>query len=366
MHRPFILGALMLQLLSGEDPALAGQSIVVTPGANPSLTGVYHSTPLRALEGARWEYKTEGDASGTVVVSDGAALFGCAKGILYAVDAGSGELRWTFDAGSKLYNAPAVLDDTACLGCSNGFVYAVNVGTGKEVWKFETGGGICFPPALNNGVAYACSHDNSMYLIDIASGTQVGRIEEQYALCCTPSIHNGVIYYPDWGGNLHALIGGGNEKAWSVIENRKSKWFAAPSIAGGTAYFVKFDSTLAAIDVETGRARWTFEADGVLSRTPAVKDNIVVFTSVDSHVYALDASNGKPMWNVKRSGTVYSRVAITGDVAYVGSGDHHLYAHDLASGAVLWKFEAEDAAGSPTPDGGRVYFTSGRTVHALE
>ena len=109
-----------------------------------------------------------------------------------------------------------------------------------------------------------------------------------------------------------------NKKLWTHEVNQKTKWFTAPSIADGVAYFVRFDSTLSAIDIETGQVEWTFDADGILSRAPAVKDDVVVFTTVDSHVYALDAISWNVLWLNDKSDRAVELTGPAGGVSPAG------------------------------------------------
>lgn len=94
-----------LPLLFCVAPSPAQDPEVVTSGADQQYTGVYEAVPLKVLAGQRWRFETAGDASGTVVVCDGAAFFGCSEGYLYAIDTETGKERWRFSAGKKLYNA---------------------------------------------------------------------------------------------------------------------------------------------------------------------------------------------------------------------------------------------------------------------
>ena len=91
-----------------------------------------------------------------------------------------------------------------------------------------------------------------------------------------------------------------------------------------------------------------------------------MLTTVDSRLYALRAESGEPIWEFRGSGPVYSQPAIAGNVVYFGSGDGHMYALSLETGEELWRFDAGEQVGSPVPYRGRVLFTSGKGLFALE
>ena len=91
--RSLLLLTVLASALAAASPCLGGHDEVVTPGANQRYTGVYQATPVKTLTGARWSFETAGNASGTVVVADGTAFFGCSEGNLYAVDTETGEIH---------------------------------------------------------------------------------------------------------------------------------------------------------------------------------------------------------------------------------------------------------------------------------
>ena len=75
-----------------------------------------------------------------------------------------------------------------------------------------------------------------------------------------------------------------------------------------------------------------------ITATPAVGDGAVVGGNTSGGVTALDVSTGRMRWSKKLLGGVVATPAIGDGVTFVASEDQYLYAFDLATGATLWKY----------------------------
>ncbi len=56
---------------------------------------------------------------------------------LYALDAASGEEIWSYIAGGRVNSPPTLYKGLALFGCADGCVYALNASDGKLAWKFQ-------------------------------------------------------------------------------------------------------------------------------------------------------------------------------------------------------------------------------------
>lgn len=69
-------------------------------------------------------------------------------GVMYALDAESGEEVWRFQTGGPVFNKPAILNGALYFGSRDGFLYALDPENGKLKWKFKTGGPVISLPAM--------------------------------------------------------------------------------------------------------------------------------------------------------------------------------------------------------------------------
>ena len=91
-------------------------------------------------------------------------------GIVYALDATTGDERWRFEARGDILSSPAVVDGVVYVGSKDNYVYALDATTGWESWHLETGGQVLSSPTVVNGVVYIGSDDGYVYALDAGGG----------------------------------------------------------------------------------------------------------------------------------------------------------------------------------------------------
>ncbi len=179
-------------------------------------------------------------------------------------------------------------------------------------------------------------------------------------------------YIANNSGRLFALNVRTGKARWSYPGRRCTA--SSPAVAAGVVYqtFMNrppcnarggqgLDGQVVALDARTGKVRWR-RAIGPSESSPAVANGIVYFGDWRGNVYALDARTGRTRWRVRVGGEVKAGVAISGDRLYVGAYDGHLYAFNVRTGRRFWRSSAQDRLGgrgnfyaTPTVAYGRVY-----------
>ena len=177
------------------DPAPV-QPLTVQAGDWPTYQGDNERTaktsvaiPDRVLQ--RWPFAVPGAGFPTApIAAGGVVFFGDRQGVLRALDAADGRLKWQAYTGGAIYLPPALEKGRLFVGSADGRVYAFEAATGRPLWTFRAApvdrwipvygklmstwpvaGGVL----VQDGVVYAAagiSHFDGthVYALDAASG----------------------------------------------------------------------------------------------------------------------------------------------------------------------------------------------------
>ncbi len=138
-----------------------------------------------------WEFTPQSDNRPSAPTAAGGLVFLCGDDCkLRAIDAATGELKWTFLAGGPLMQPPTLWQGRAYVGAGDGYIYALEAATGKMLWRFRAApvprkimvyGSLCSTWPVNSGVlvqdgvAYAAAglidYDGTyVYALDAVTG----------------------------------------------------------------------------------------------------------------------------------------------------------------------------------------------------
>ncbi len=268
------------------------------------------------------------------VVVNGTVYFGSGDGNLYALDAGSGELRWKFQTGDVVHASPAYDSGTLYVGSWDSYLYAVDAETGREKWRFHGGEdpmihnqvGFQSSPMVSGGVVYTGCRDSNVYAIDAATGKEKWRFYNEMSwVNTTPAAAKGKILFATSDSSLFHMVDAETGKK-DVKQQLKAYVFASPSVAGDVVYLGVLNGSLEARDLATGELLWEFQTDAskenrkwVLTSERKFNGPMVVHTNWrEEGTSALDVQS--------TVGSFFSSPLIANGVVYVGSADGSLYA----------------------------------------
>jgi outer membrane protein assembly factor BamB len=203
---------------------------------------------------------------------------------LYALDAGTGGLRWRYDSDHVLDEYPAIHDGLVFIPTTDGHVHAIDADTGVGMWKKRLGNSSITSVSVIRGIVYAGSKDHFIYALDAANGNQLWKFETGGKIHSAPAIDDERVFIGSDDGFVHALDA-------STGEERARYWigiwvYSAPAVSGGTVYISSLDNSIYAVDIETEEQTWRYETGGRISSSPAVSNGMIYVGSDDEYLYA--------------------------------------------------------------------------------
>ncbi|MGM0485265.1 MAG: PQQ-binding-like beta-propeller repeat protein [Planctomycetota bacterium] len=97
----------------------------------------YAGTTVPADLETSWKKKFATKVSQPVVADGKLLLSAVDKHTVHALDASSGEELWHFIAGGRVNSPPTLYRGLAIFGCADGRIYALNAADGKLAWQFQ-------------------------------------------------------------------------------------------------------------------------------------------------------------------------------------------------------------------------------------
>ncbi len=298
-----------------------------------------------------WKRGTDASIPQAPAYADG-LVYGLSHiGTVYAVDAGTGELRWTRPLGNSLNRrtlaSPVVGDGLVHVVLTGGIVVALDAETGAETWKtgdirnadlpyfFPT------PARFENMLVFGAgsSLEGSVILgIDACSGEELWRSNEfSGRVRSAVTIGAGKAFVGSLHDTFHAIDLATGALVWEVPNAGGT---SSAAIAGSMVY-VPSDNrgTIMAINVETGEQQWCFQTgravmdlthylrggSAVLS-SPAISGDLLYVGANDGMFHALDCDSGHSRWDFDFGVPVASSPAVSGNAVYVGALDGNVYA----------------------------------------
>jgi eukaryotic-like serine/threonine-protein kinase len=278
----------------------------------------------------RWTYTTSGPVNGSPAVVNG-VVYVVSQFDVYALDAGTGALLWEFGSGGV--GSPTVTNGVVYFGADNGNgdtnVYALDAITGVLLWAYTPVAAVQSSLAVANGVVYVGGgYDQTVYALNASTGSLLWEYVAGLYLD-SPVVANGVVYVADGVGTgyseLYALDAGTGLPIWEYSLFGESPEPGA--VANGVLYQGVPCCGLAAFDASTGALIWE---SGVAGGTPTVANGVVYSGGGEGKVYALDTGTGGVLWNYQLDGQpVYTAPAVADGVVYAGSVYGSAYAFSL-------------------------------------
>lgn len=336
-----------------SSPAVVGGVVYVV-----SLDGNLYAVDA-ATGTQRWSFTTEGERRFTKAgnlgafpptevvpdpwdfflsspaVAGGAVYFGSGDGHVYALDAGTGALKWKYKTGDVVHSSPAVSGGIVYVGSWDTYFYALDAGTGDLKWKFKTGDdakihlmtGIPGSAAIANGRVYFGCRDANFYALDALTGALKWAAPNDGSwVIASPAVADGVVYYTTSDSfRFQALDAASGKSLYWLPTGIFS--FSSPAIAGSHAYFGTFDGQLHDVDLKKHAYARAFATPGFSANGPHYlgpdgklkADGIWSGSTLDDSILDIHTK-------LFSMGSILSSPVVQDGTIYFGSVDGKLYA----------------------------------------
>ena len=149
-----------VELGSGElaTPAVSSQTVYTATGL--ATPGVPHElVAMNIADGSRrWSFAAPSNEPLFVSAVDNRMVYAGSEDFnLYALDATTGAVRWTFETGGIVGSLASLVDDVLYVPSADRFVYALDAATGVEIWRVAIDGEPTIPVVISGRVIVGTS-----------------------------------------------------------------------------------------------------------------------------------------------------------------------------------------------------------------
>ena len=241
-------------------------------------------------------------------------------------------------------------------------------------------------PAVNKTTAYFMSKRHEVLAIDIRTGRVIWRAATgepgDQTMGSDVVLSNGVLLVGDY--NVVAFDARSGRIRWRFVPEGGygPGIFLGPSVKDGLSFAGSPAATVYAIEVESGRARWSTRIDSgakVTVHQPHICRELVIagYTrfaeSPTGGIVALDPSKGTLRWRTEfphrnaHSSSYAGGPVCFGDTAAVAGGDGTIHGLNVETGSIKWTLPrasgaAEDNDADDAPDYRPLVHANGRLI----
>ena len=239
--------------------------------------------------------------------------------------------RYRDDSLMRLDQPPIIVEGMVYATTAACQVHALDAKTGEKRWSFDLRSetGECATPVVEGGVLYSGER-----ALDAASGEllPVGSYSPV-------PFATGAMVYEAAGFDfqeLRAIDAVSGELAWTFSPGETVPPPSVPTVSNGVVYLQLYENAYA-LDEATGAQIWSYPADvgsaTVLRGAPVIDDGIWYLTA-DTRLYALDTATGQPLWTHDSNAPLYHPDAGEGMVIVQGlDGQSNAF---TSAGVPLW------------------------------
>ncbi|MEM9704395.1 MAG: PQQ-binding-like beta-propeller repeat protein, partial [Planctomycetota bacterium] len=263
-------------------------------------------------------------------------------GFLHAVDAATGEGRWTFRTGAEIISSPTVAtipgadgnpETVVLFGSYDANLYCLNSETGERRWALETQGNVhCSPTVLTlpDGTArtFIAGCDEHLRGARIADGAVILDVEIGTYLIASPAAADRRVFFGTYTGEVVSVDASLVTKVGEEVPpERAVVWRAPPegqfeykssaAVTKDRVFVTGNDKVAKALNRKTGEPVWEYLLKAGSESSPVVTgagtdDERLWFGGDDRTLHCLNAATGDEVWSQNLRKRIKASPAIGG------------------------------------------------------
>lgn len=264
---------------------------------------------MHAPVGVVWEYQDDSDIGSAAAFAFGNVYISNTAGVIKALDAADGSVKWSFATGGKVFSSPEVCEKSGVLvvGSTDNFIYGLDARSGKLRWRAEASKSVLGSPSILGDLVYIGASDGVFRAIDVKSGKVVWSYNGIKSFIeAKPWADGDGVYIGDWANRVYAFEPKTGKLMWEWT-NRKGRGLSAAAVwpvkANGKLFVVTPERRSHAIDAKTGKELWSarggreaigLSEDGSAVYIKTMQDTVIAFSTLDYNIAANSTTSANP------------------------------------------------------------------------
>jgi serine/threonine-protein kinase len=262
-----------------SDPVAIGTTVFFGNGY-----GVHAFEITKRVE--KWTFEPKGlsFSSSEPIINDGVIyMYGVGMGAgLYALNAGGGQVKWTFHSAHLLYG-PAISGDELILVDPKGLLLALDKKTGTKKWEAKIDSGASAPAILDDQI-FLPFKSGEIRAYGLSDGSFKWKSKKSGSTRTALVLFKGEVIY---GGHEDSIVALNAKSGLEVWKFRTNLPCHNPIVAGDLLYAVCEDHKLYAVDPLTGDERWRLENKKATPPPPTFADGVMYMLGTDGVLSAM-------------------------------------------------------------------------------
>jgi len=176
----------------------------------------------------------------------------------------------------------------------NGYLYSFALNHKILVWRIFIGGDLVNPFLVKGDFVYFYDIYNRVYSVDIYKKSVKWKIDIDNEIKGNPQLYNQYLIISTLKGTIYVI----NTESGKIILKFKGE----DEINAGLIQYKNYiiipykNGKLALYDIDLEIEKWVFNAGGIISVAPVIRNDCLYFGAWDDTFYALNIETGKPCW----------------------------------------------------------------------